>query len=117
MKHSTDPDTTQPVMRTADAPPRCFYEGLWGHAGMFLWNERGAYPREAGGVEYLGRGDERMRLDSSLAPRRMKRTGALRWCAMRAKAEWPRIHYNPEEYPLAQFLRHTLDTDLTPLHW
>jgi hypothetical protein len=114
------PDTATPertVTEEASPPPRCFYVGSWTHAGMYLWNEQGRYPKEAWYVEFTSRGEDRMHLDSSLAPRRMKRTGELCWCAMRGKAEWQRIHYDSEEYPLGQFLRHVLDTGFTAIQW
>jgi hypothetical protein len=116
VKHLSDPDTKEPVTAEASPPPRCFYVGSWASAGIYLWNEQGRYPKEAWYAEFTGRG-ERMHLDSSLAPRRMRRTGELCWCAMRGRAEWQRIHYDSEEYPLGQFLRHMLDTGFTAIQW
>lgn len=94
--------------------PRCFYEGSWGAPGMYLWDAHGRHPPD--GFEYFGRAD-RFHLDSSLAPRRMKRTGELCWCAMNGKSEWQRIHYDSEEYPLGQYMRHELDTGFTAIQW
>lgn len=61
---------------------------------------------------------DRVHLDGSLAPRRMRYTGKLCWVGMgKTEDERQQIQYRGEEYPQGQFLLHHLSNGYTAIQW
>jgi len=97
---------------------RVFFFGCWNQAGHFSWAPGGEYVRRADAIEHYG--GDRIHLDGTLAPRKMKTYygGGLCWQGQGATQDKRnRIGYDSEEYPQGQFLRHDLDNGFTAIQW
>ncbi len=93
--------------------PICFYFGCWNDPGHYLWLPGGR--KHYGAATYYG---SRVHLDGTLAPRRLRRTGALCWQGQGPDSDArERIGYDSEECPQGQFLRHVLDSGFTAIQW
>jgi len=71
-------------------------------------------------LEWYRRGAHRHHLDGTLAPKRWRwrHGGALCWQGQgTTKEESERVHYDADELPQGQFLRHVLDNGFTALAW
>lgn len=97
----------------------CLFFGYQPHGGHVLqvpgggsaWREVGEAPNYYGGAE-------RIHLDGTLAPKKYRRTGALCWEGQgRTRETRQRLHYDSDEYPQGQFLRHVLDNGYTAIAW
>lgn len=102
------------------ASPRVFYFGCWKQPGHYLFAPGGASVRHplCDRIELYG--GERIHLDGSLAPRRLRPYfgGGMTFSGSGKTRELrDRIGYNSEEFPQGQFMRHVLDNGFTAIQW
>lgn len=112
---------------------RCFYFGCWNESGHYLFGPGGdsgnsrTYAERDRLCQY---GADRVHIDGTLAPRRIKRGtheicritgktwGDVVWQGMGATREHrDRIGYDSEECPQGEFLLHKLSTGFTVIQW
>lgn len=100
--------------------PRVFYFGCWEQAGHYSFAPGGASVRYPLSERIERYGKDRVHLDGSLAPRRMKPYygGGMTFVGSGDTEEKRRrIGYDSEEFPQGQFMRHVLDNGFTAIQW
>ena len=101
-------------------PDRCFFFGCWNEPGHFLRGAQGTDQRLSYEIseKIVTFGPDRIHLDGSLAPRRMRYANALTWSgSLKTRDARSRIDYDSSECPQGEFLRHVLDNGFTAIAW